>query len=107
MLPIPVHERRPEKGVVLGRHPVDERLPGIVFGGNRGRLSAQAGWSHGLLRLGIGGRRRTALIDHAFFADLGSRLALHAREKGGETVIVLLAPFFKRMVVAAGTLNSQ
>ena len=107
VLPVAVDQRRGEELVVLGGHPVDQRLPRIVVGRDRGRLGAQSGGRNRLLRLGIGRRGSAPVIHDPLFANLRARLALHAREEGREAVVVLLAPLFERMVMAAGTLDSQ
>src|SRR5207245_3449121 len=61
----------------------------------------------GLLGLLIRSRGQAAFGVNNFFPRLRSSLPAHLGKERGKTVIILLAPFFKRMMMALGALKSQ
>ena len=107
MLPIAVDQRPGEIGVVLAGHPVGQRLTRIVVGRKVHRNGPQ---TRGLYRLfGFLVRRRwhrAAGVNH-FTTRFRPGLMAHLRKEGGEAVVILLAPFLERMMMALGALHSH
>src|SRR5690606_26036549 len=57
--------------------------------------------------LGVPRRRDATVVEHAIFVRPKSRLAPDSRKEGRQSVVISLAPHFKRMVMAARALDSQ
>ena len=113
VLPVAVDECLREKRVLWIGHPVSQLRPRIFFWSHRIGLAPQAGRSQhfpcpfvaSLCRaLIVNGE--DALVPHLVVA-VDDVLAADPAEERGHAVVVVLAPLLKRMMVAAGTLNSQ
>ena len=106
MFPVAIHQRARKEAVVLRCEPVRQRQARIVVHRKLQRWRSQPCGLHGLFRFLICGRWRRALHVNQIFARLAARFAADLREKRREAVIILLAPFFERMMMALRALQS-
>ena len=107
MFPVTVHQHAGKEGVVLVGDPIRQDLPRVLLGGDVEGFRPQSGGHHRKLGLGINGRRRSAIMENDLFPGLSSGLACQASKEGGKPVVILLAPSFVGMVMAAGALQSN
>src|SRR5262245_16578703 len=106
MFPITIGKGFREITVVLRGHPIDERQARIVVDAERRGRNPQAGGFHGLLGFLVGRLGDAALVKDNFLADLRAGLAPDAAEERAEAVVILLAPFLVRMMMALGALKA-
>src|SRR5262245_19835138 len=106
MFPVAVGEGPCEVAIVLGGHPINERQPRVVIGSECDGHNAQSRGFHRLLCFLVGRLGEAAFVEHDFLANLRTRLAPDAAEERAKTVVILLAPFLVRMMVALGALKT-
>jgi hypothetical protein len=107
VLPVAVHERLGEEGVVLLAHPIDERETRIIVGRDVDfRLAEASGLQHDAC-LAVLGLRRAALVENEILAGDGGRLAADLAEERGEVIILRLRPALEGMMMALRALHAH
>ncbi len=107
MLPITIHERMGEKWIILGGHPIHERLPRVVVGGNNRGLRPKTRRLNGRIVFLVGGFRYAALVIYDVLIRQTALGPAHLGKEGGQLVIIFLTPLFKGVMMALGALNSR
>ena len=106
VFPVAVHQCVREELVGRLREPIHQRVTGIIVSRQIQRRVAEAGSLNRAAVLLVGGLRHLARVIDDFLARITARLAADRGEEGAEAVVILLAPFLKRMMVALGALHA-
>ena len=106
VFPVAVHQCVRKELISRLREPVHQRVAGIVIGRQVQRRVAEAGSLDRSAILLVGSLSHLARVVDHFLARITARLAADRGEEGAEAVVILLAPFLKRMMVALGALHA-
>jgi len=105
VLPVAVHERFREERIRGLAHPVGEEETRILVGQDLRRSLTERGRHHLFHRLLVFNERGAAFVKDEILARNRRRLAPDLGEKGGEGVVVALAPALEGMVMALRALH--
>ena len=105
MLPVAVGDRFGEEWIARGGHPLGQCPSGIFVIGQLHLGRIQSGSRKCLAGLGVIGRCGGDSGSEFRFVGQGTFATVEGREERGHLVVILLGPFFIRVVVASGALE--